>query len=266
MVKRMPGPKPVSSPSPIPHFQPPIRALIFDFDGLMVDTETPALASWQQIYAEHGFRLALEEWAGALGTTHGFNALEHLLGLVSQADPARGAALRAGAEALAARRQHLKEQLSAGQGLLPGVTELLDQADALGMPCAVASSSSLRWVGGWLERLGIRARFRCLRTADDVERTKPDPALFLSAAACLGYPPASCLVLEDSPNGIRAARAAGCPVVAVPSALTGQLTLPPADVVIPSLDAMPLTDLLAAVRAARTATQGSPPGPPARTG
>jgi beta-phosphoglucomutase-like phosphatase (HAD superfamily) len=90
-----------------------------------------------------------------------------------------------------------------------------------------------------------------VRTADDVERTKPDPALFLSAAACLGSPPAACLVLEDSPNGILAARAAGCPVVAVPSALTSQLPLPPADLVVASLDAMPLAAIIDAVEATR---------------
>lgn len=228
-----------------------IKALIFDFDGLIVDTETPALESWRRIYAEHGFDLELEVWAGALGTNHGFNALEHLTNLVAGVDGARAAALRAEAAAVLARRQELKAQLSASQGILPGVMAVLDQADALGMPCAVASSSGYSWVGGWLERLGILGRFRCVRTGDDVERTKPDPALFLSAAACLGVPPAACLVLEDSPNGILAARAAGCPVIAVPGALTSKLALPPADLVVPSLDAMPLSAMIAAVEAAR---------------
>jgi putative hydrolase of the HAD superfamily len=228
-----------------------ISALIFDFDGLIVDTETPALESWRRIYAEHGFDLALDVWAGALGTTHGFDALEHLTSLVAGVDGARAAALRAEAAAVLARRQELKAQLSAGQAMLPGVLAVLDQADALGMPCAVASSSSYRWVGGWLERLGILGRFRCVRTADDVERTKPDPALFLSAAACLGAAPAACLVLEDSPNGILAARGAGCPVLAVPSALTSQIPLPPADLVVPALDAMPLAAMIDAVEAAR---------------
>jgi HAD superfamily hydrolase (TIGR01509 family) len=227
-----------------------MKALIFDFDGLIVDTETPALESWRQIYAEHGFDLDLALWAGALGTTHGFDALDYLSRLVAGADDARGAALRAEAAALLARRQELKQQLSMGQPLLPGVLAVLDQADALGLPCAVASSSGYEWVSGWLRRHGIIERFRCIRTADDVERTKPDPALFLQAAACLGASPAECLVLEDSPNGILAARAAGCPVIAVPGAITGQLVLPPADLVIASLDAMPLTAMIQAVERA----------------
>jgi HAD superfamily hydrolase (TIGR01509 family) len=228
-----------------------ITALIFDFDGLIVDTETPAFESWRHIYAEHGFDLGLDLWAGALGTNHGFDALEHLIALVAGADSPRAAALRAEAAAVLERRQQLKDTLSAGQAILPGVVALLDQAAAAGMPCAVASSSSYRWVGGWLERLAILDRFVCVRTSDDVARTKPDPALFLSAAACLGRPPAECLVLEDSPNGILAARAAGCPVVAVPGALTSRLALPAADLVVPGLDALPLAELLAAVGRAR---------------
>lgn len=234
-----------------------IAALIFDFDGLIVDTETPALESWRAIYAEHGHELGLDVWAGALGTSHGFDALEHLVGLVGRDDPAAGEALRARAEAVYERRQALKDALSAGQPMLPGVAALLDAAAARGMACAVASSSSSRWVGGWLGRLGILARFACVRTADDVARTKPDPALFLSAAACLGAPPEACLVLEDSPNGILAARAAGCPVVAVPGPLTRQIPLPPADLVLPALDALPLAELIAAVeRAVATRSTG----------
>lgn len=225
-----------------------IRALIFDFDGLIVDTETPALESWRHIYAEYGFELGLEEWSATLGTRHGFDALEHLVGLVAASDPARAAALRAEGAAIRARRQALKDALGAAQGLLPGVAEALDEAEALGLPCAVASSSDYQWVGGWLERLGIARRFACIRTADDVTRTKPDPELFLSAAAGLGLSPTACLVLEDSANGILAARAAGCPVVAVPGPVTRQLPLPPADLTLPSLAAMPLAEILAAFR------------------
>lgn len=237
----------------------PIAGLIFDFDGLIVDTETPALDSWRQIYAEHGHELGLDVWAGALGTNHGFDALTHLIALVEAAQshpsgaPAREVAvtLRAEAAALRERRQALKAELSANQPALPGVVALLDEAAAMGLPCAVASSSGRAWVEGWLSRLGLLPRFACVLTGDDVERTKPDPALFLAAAACLGLPPAACLVLEDSPNGILAARAAGCPVVAVPGAVTSLIALPPADLTIPRLDAMPLAELLVAVRAAR---------------
>ncbi|HWQ15747.1 MAG TPA: HAD family hydrolase [Roseiflexaceae bacterium] len=216
----------------------PIRALIFDFDGLLVDTETPAYESWLRIYAEHGLELPLALWKEALGTAHGFDALAHLAARV-------GPALDR--VAVRARRLRLKEELSAGQPLLPGVRAILDQADALGLPRAVASSSDRRWVVGWLARHNILQRFACVRTADDVRYTKPDPELFLSAAACLGVAPAGCLVFEDSPNGILAARAAGMRCVAVPSPITRRIALPEADLVLERLDALPLAEIIGRV-------------------
>jgi HAD superfamily hydrolase (TIGR01509 family) len=212
-----------------------IQALIFDFDGLLVDTETPAFESWCQLYAEHGHDLALELWQGALGTSHGFDAAGHLAQLAT--DPIDRVELLA-------RRQAIKHALSAAQPLLPGARELLAQARELGLPCAVASSSSREWVVGWLRQHGIEDQFACVRTADDVQLTKPAPDLFLSAASCLGVPPGRCLVFEDSPNGVLAARAAAMPCVLVPGAITRRLTLPSADLVIDSLDAVPLADLV----------------------
>ncbi len=228
-----------------------ISALIFDFDGLMVDTETPAFVSWQRIYAEHGHELTLELWQGALGSSHGFDALTHLAELVRFADPGR----ELDTALLAAERQRLKAELSAGYGLLPGVAALLDAAQSADLPCAVASSSSRNWVEGWLGRLGVRERFVTVCTADDVVITKPDPALFLQAAAGLGYPPAACLVLEDSANGVRAARAAGCPVVAVPGPTTHRPTLPPVDLLLERLDAMPLAAIIAEIEHVRKSAQ-----------
>ena len=143
-----------------------------------------------------------------------------------------------------ARRRARKRILSKDQPLLPGARVILDQARALGLPCAVASSSDRRWVTGWLSLHKISDYFTCIRTAEDVALTKPAPDLFLSAAACLGIPPAACLVFEDSPNGILAARAARMPCVAVPGAITRQLVLPPADLVLDTLDALPLTEIL----------------------
>jgi len=212
-----------------------ITALIFDFDGLIVDTETPAFESWRSIYAEYGHELALDLFQSALGTDRGFDAMTHLADLIGQ--PIDRAAMRA-------RRIELKRALSATQPLLPGVLEILAQAHELGLPCAVASSSDRAWVEGWLRQHNIYERFACVRTADDVALTKPSPDLFLSAAACLGVPPADCLVFEDSPNGILAAHTAGMRCVAIPGPLTRQLTLPPVDLTLESLDALLLADIL----------------------
>lgn len=143
-----------------------------------------------------------------------------------------------------ARRQALKQELSRNQPLLPGVLEILDEAQRLGLPCAVASSSSRAWVEGWLKHHKIYERFQSVLTADDVVRTKPFPDLFLLAAERLNSSPTECLIFEDSSNGILAARAAGIRVVAVPGAITSQLKLPEADLRIESLAAMPLSDIL----------------------
>src|SRR5207247_2198202 len=149
--------------------------------------------------------------------------------------------------ALLARRMAAKHALSAQQPLLPGAREILTQARMLGLPCAVASSSGRDWVLGWLRHHGIEGSFTCVRTADDIVYTKPAPDLFLSAAACLGVPPADCLVFEDSPNGILAARAAGMRCVAIPGAISSRLVLPPADLVLPAVDALPLPEIIAKV-------------------
>ena len=213
-----------------------IAALIFDFDGLLVDTETPAFESWQPIYAEFGQTLPFDLWKDSLGTSHGFDPLAHLVTIAGR--PIDRAALLA-------RRLAYKHELATQQPLLPGAKAILDQARALELPCALASSSDRAWIDWWLTSHNIISYFACIRTAEDVVRTKPSPELFLSAATCLGAQPAVCLVFEDSPNGILAARAAGMRCVAVPGAITRQLELPPADLVLESLEALPLIGILA---------------------
>ena len=216
----------------------PINALIFDFDGLMVDTESPAWASWRVIYADYGVDLHIDDYAATLGANDGFDP--HLLERHDRQLAETAAAAR---DALLERRKQLKDEMSAGLGLLPGVAELLQEAAAERVPLAVASSSSRRWVEGWLERLAVRHYFSAVLTADDVRQTKPAPDLFLAAADRLGHLPPSCLVLEDSPNGIRAAHAAGCPVVAVPGAVARQLPIPTATLQIASLADVTLAGL-----------------------
>jgi HAD superfamily hydrolase (TIGR01509 family) len=220
-----------------------IRALIFDFDGTILDTETPAMESWQAIYPDHGHTLPFDQWQTTLGRTGAdvFDPLAHLASLVGEPFDR---------EALRARRQAHKHAMCEALTVLPGIIDLLDDADALGLPCAVASSSGREWVAGWLDRHALTPRFRCVRTADDVTETKPSPELFLSAAACMGVEPARCLVIEDSPNGILAARAAGMRCVAVPCALTSRLELPPADLLLPSLAGWRLPALLERLGAA----------------
>jgi len=137
--------------------------------------------------------------------------------------------------------------MSESRPLLPGVEELLREAGERGLGRAVASSSSCGWVEGWLRRRGIRAMVEVVVARDDVERVKPDPELFLLAARRLGVAPSGCLVFEDSPNGMRAALAAGMRCVAVPNVLTEPLSRPDVDLVLESLDQQSLASILEAV-------------------
>jgi HAD superfamily hydrolase (TIGR01509 family) len=212
-----------------------VRAVLLDFDGLILDTETPIFESWQAAYRRRGRELALEHWQHALGTNGGFDPFTHLEELLG------GPVDR---EALHAEVKELNRRGCDAQALLPGVQALLEDAVALGVRRAVASSSTRAWVEGWLERHAIRHLVEAVCGRDDVARVKPAPDLFLEAARRLGVPPAACLVFEDSPNGMRAARAAGMRVVAVPNRLTRQLALPEHDLRLSSLAERPLRSLL----------------------
>jgi HAD superfamily hydrolase (TIGR01509 family) len=213
-------------------------AILFDFDGLILDTETPILEAWQAAYGRHGHELSIDIWQHALGTANGFDPFGHLCRLT-------GTMLDR--DALLAQIQEQNWAHCERQELMPGVVTVLDAARAAGLPTAVASSSSVGWVERWLGKHGIRDRFGAVCGRDHVTHVKPAPDLYLLAAERLGVAPVTCLVLEDSPNGMRAAHAAGMRCVAVPNALTRQLPLPDPDLVVSSLAERPLAEMLAAV-------------------
>jgi HAD superfamily hydrolase (TIGR01509 family) len=212
------------------------RALVFDFDGVIIDTESSDLRAWREVFEDFGAELALADWAQVIGTAeHHFDPIEHLELLVGTAvDRARVSA------AHARRRLDLTE----AQPLLPGVRDLVAYARAEGVRLAVASSSTRAWVEGLLEKRGIRADFDCICCREDVARTKPYPDLYLAALACLGVSARETVALEDSPNGIAAARAAGIYVVALPNPVTAGLDLSAADEHLDSLATMPPAELL----------------------
>jgi HAD superfamily hydrolase (TIGR01509 family) len=189
-----------------------MRALILDFDGLMVDTEWPSFLAWQEVYAEHGATLSLAEWAARVGSDAGFDPVETLR---ARADRPVG-----DTEALLADRQRRKVARIAAAPLMPGVADAIAQARALGWPVGIASSSPRDWVGGHLDRLGMRDAVDAIATGDEVPRVKPDPAVFLLVASRLAVPPARCVVCEDSLSGVRAAKAAGMFAIAVPNRVT----------------------------------------------
>ena len=214
-----------------------IHSLLFDFDGLILDTETPDYTAWQEIYAEYGCSLSIHDWGQIIGGT-GFADFDAVSALEKQT----GLALDH--ETLNARWRKRGDELIAFQPVLPGVRDYLDAARRLGLHLAIASSSDHAWVDTHLKRLGLWDYFEAVLCSDDVRRTKPDPELFVKTMVALHSRPDEALVFEDSPNGVKAAKAAGIRVVAVPNALTEQLAISGADLILPSLAEFSLEDLL----------------------
>src|SRR5688500_11310781 len=203
-------------------------AVVFDFDGLILDTEGPEFRACQLVYEVHGHRLALADWAAAIGTHDGFDPHAHLEGLLGA--PLDAADLR---EIFQAR----KDELMATEVILPGVIAWLDAAEDLDLGVAIASSSSARsgHVEGHLARLDLRHRFAHVSCWTEDVRPKPAPDLYLAATAALAVDPARAIAVEDSPNGIAAAKAAGLWCLAVPNPLTAALDLSAADALAASL-------------------------------
>lgn len=220
-----------------------IRALIFDFDGLILDTEVPEFQAWQEIFQLHGCHLPLATWATCIGTAS--DAFDPYAYLEAQC----GRAIDR--EAIRVKSRQRRDELLAAQPALPGVQEYLDDATRLGLQLGVASSSSRAWVTGHLARLGLMAHFASIQCADDVHRTKPDPASYQAVLQTLNLRPEQAIALEDSPNGVLAAKRAGLFCVAVPNALTRQLSLDHADLHLASLADLPLARLLTAVQQGR---------------
>ncbi len=205
----------------------PLQALIFDFDGLILDTETPQLRAWQEVFEARGGRLTAADWAHVIGSTDsGWDPVVEL---------ARQTGHRYGLAELRAAWKPRKDELMEAETIRPGVLELLKAAELCAMRVGIASSSPRSWVTGHLERLGIRDLFGALATGDEVERTKPDPAVYLLALERLAVRPAAAIALEDSPNGIRAAHAAGMRCVAVPNEVSRHLDLSAADALLGNL-------------------------------
>lgn len=217
----------------------PVKALIFDFDGLILDTETPEYLAWKDIYQEHGFELPHHEWTKIVGGygLSTFDAAEHLSQL-SQGQ----------LDSVSLRARHSAESgaLIHAQEILPGVLEVIHEAKGLGLKLAIASSSPHVWVDTHANRLGILQHFEVVICADDVGagRTKPNPDLFLMALNQLQIQRNEAVVFEDSPNGVEAAKQAGIFVVVVPNQLTATLNLDGANIVIKSLADFHVSEIL----------------------
>ncbi len=215
------------------------RALIFDFDGTILDTETPECGGWETLYAQLGHVFPREKFLEAVGRGYDpeiFEPWTFLHGILE---------ISPGPDELKARHREIFRATLEGQSVRPGVTDWLTDARAAGWASAVASSSPRVWIDRHLPRLGLESHFDAIRTKDDVApgRTKPHPDLFLAACAALSVAPQNAVVIEDSENGVKAARAAGCFVVATPNPMTRHMDFSQADLVLETLAEQPFADL-----------------------
>jgi HAD superfamily hydrolase (TIGR01509 family) len=216
-----------------------IKALIFDFDGLILDTETPEVDMWTEIYAEYGFEFPFDDWVKTVGGygISNFDAAVHLHEITGDSLDVNALRLR--------HRERSMERILATP-VREGVTDYLAEAKRLGLGLAVASSSSHEWVDTHLARLGLLQQFDRILCSDDIApgRTKPNPDIFLLAVEQLKVPKEAAVIFEDSPNGVQAANRAGIFVVAVPNPLTSRLNIEGADLTLGSFSDLSLPGLL----------------------
>lgn len=203
------------------------RALVFDYDGLIVDSETPEFLCWQRVYQEHGLALPVEDWVYVVGGAVVVDMrleLERRLG--------RGVDW----DTVERRRVEHYRGLFEGQPLLPGVRALFDEARRRGWGIGVASNSTQGWVRPGLERFGLLGHVGALRARDTAARPKPHPDPYLEVLSELGADAAASFAFEDSAPGVASALAAGLTVVAVPNQLTRHHDLSAAHHVVRSLE------------------------------
>ena len=196
------------------------HALILDFDGLIVDTEMSEYVAWREVYEGEGAHLGVNDWLSAVGYVNGFDPRAHLEKLTARTYDW---------QSVDARRRHRVQELNARIEILPGVRALIEHGTRSGYRLGVASNSTADWVRPGLERLGLTKFFGVVRTVDTVARPKPAPDVYKAVLADLGVDRVHAYAFEDSEPGVRAAKAAGLYVVAVPNALTRHQDLSMAD-------------------------------------
>lgn len=215
-----------------------LKALIFDFDGLILDTETPEVLVWQSIYKEQGFELPVEEWEKTVG---GYG--------ISDFDPAQNLSLlsqgRLDPASLRARYRLEADAIIHANPILPGIMDMIGAAKDHGLKVAIGSSSPHSWVDTHTQRLDIYQHFDHIICQDDVApgRTKPHPDIYLKALETLQVDRTEAVVFEDSPNGVLASKRAGVFVVAVPNPLTAKMNVQ-GDMTLSSLTELSLQDLM----------------------
>ncbi|HTU00916.1 MAG TPA: HAD-IA family hydrolase [Candidatus Sulfotelmatobacter sp.] len=210
-----------------------IRALILDFDGLVLDTETAFIESYGDVHAAHGVPFDRALFTRSAGHAD------------FSFDPWRSFGPAADRERLEAERAASNRARSEGKPVLPGVASLVDHAQAAGLRIGIASNSGHQHVEGHLRRLGLLARFDFIACREDVASPKPEPDLYRLVLNEFGLSGWEAIAFEDSLTGIIAAKRAGLWVVAVPNPSTGHHDLSNADLRVASLADCRLPELMA---------------------
>jgi HAD superfamily hydrolase (TIGR01509 family) len=208
-----------------------LRALVFDFDGIILDTETPLIDAYGAVYAEHGLSFDRAWFTRQVGhADYSF-------------DPWKPFPASLDRKGLEDRRRALNRERTLLQPVLPGVRELLGDAVSEKLRLGVASNSSHEWVEPHLRRLGLHACFSFFGCKGDTPAPKPEPDIYRHVVNMLGCRPSEAVALEDSAAGVRAARRAGLWVLAVPNASTAAHDLDEAHWRASSLEGMRVAEL-----------------------
>jgi HAD superfamily hydrolase (TIGR01509 family) len=215
-----------------------IQAVIFDFDGLLMDTEGTMLASWQFEWRQHGLELDTTTFFA----DHGGDVTA-----ARYADLARAAGAGYDRQASHERRVAFRDRLNAELGLLPGIGRWLDQALAMGLRLAIASSSPRAWVRGFLARTGYLEEFEVIAGGDEVAAPKPDPAVYALALSRLGLAADHAAAVEDAAHGVAAAQQVGLRCVAIPGKHADVRRFAAAELVLSSAAELGLADVLGAL-------------------
>ncbi len=213
-----------------------IEALVLDFDGTILETETPDYRSWQETFDSFGVSLDPALWASYVGgASGGFDAVAHLAEL-------SGIVIDEEAVRLERRRRYL--ELVEAEPLRPGVLAIIESAESSGLRLGVASSATRNWVVGHLKGRGLMEKFGSVWCGDDVSVVKPDPEVYLAVTEELGVAPHRSLAIEDSARGVASAKRAGLSCIAVPNPVTAGMDFGRADAVYPTLEGVSLEEMI----------------------
>ena len=236
----------------------PIRAFLFDFDGLILDTETASRAGWRWLFEQHGHELPDDLWIAVVGTHSSWDIWGHLEELIGEP---------LDRDAWNEQRYAHELSLLEAERLRPGILDYFTYAQQHGLKRAIVSSSSRRWIDMHLQRLEQAVGWDAILTADrDAGRAKPNPTMYLEALDLLGVDADEAVVFEDSPNGVAAGKAAGVFVVGVPNDVTREVGLDAADLVVDSLADLPPAELLQRADAGRRERAAQHDDPQRRAG